>query len=124
MKMSLNRNLVHYSLCGRSVRFEKDKPTFVPPHMIKEIVALGGVVADDPAVVEETMKALDKEKADAENRVPTISEAVKQLVARNQRGDFTAGGRPNLNVLSKMCGFTVTAQEMEPIWNSVVASLE
>jgi len=124
MKMTLNRDLTHVSLIGRSVAFKAGVPTHVPPKMVKEVLQIGGVIADeDEAEVTRTMAQINKDEADAASRAPAIKAAVKQLVERNQRGDFTAGGRPNLNVLAKLTGFTVAAQEMEPLWNEVVAEM-
>jgi hypothetical protein len=125
MKMILNRDLHLVSLCGRSTMFREGVVTFVPPNMVKEAIAVGAVVSpdEDKAVVDATMAALASDANDAAARVPAITEAIKKVIARNQRGDFTAGGRPNLNVLAKLTGFIVTSQELEPLWNATVAEM-
>ncbi len=125
MMMTLNRDYQLVSLCGRATFFKEGVPAFVVPHMVKEAIALGAVAApdEDKALVAATMAEIEKETDDNASRAPKIAAAIKTLVERNQRGDFTAGGRPNLNVLAKLTGFLVTAQELEPIWLTTAAEL-
>jgi len=120
MKMKLNRDHLHVSLTGLSVLFKADVPTFVPPRLVKEVIALGGVAADEDKAAEAIALAeIDRAKVEMDARRPAIVAAVEKMLERNQRGDFTAGARPNINVLNKETGLMVTTQELEPIWNEV-----
>jgi len=125
MLMTLNRDHVVVSLSGLSIQFRKGVPTHVPPKVVKEVLAVGGeIVETDERVKQETMGELQADDLLAQTRSPTIEAAVRRMLARNQRGDFTAGGRPNLNVLSRECGLYVDAAELEPIWEKVKAELQ
>ncbi len=125
MKMTMNRDILHVSTMGRSVEFKKGVPIHVPPKMVKEIIALGGTVSEeqDQVEVKAVLAEIQKDADDAEARAPAINEAIRAMVERNQRGDMTAGGRPNLNVLAKLTGFTVSSQELEPLWLAIVAEM-
>lgn len=125
MKMTLNRDYVLHHDSGLSIRFSKGEVTYVPPRMVADAVALGAeAVADDAAAVEQTMKEVAAAREEKAGRAEKIEEAVRKMVARNQRGDMTAAGRPNLNVLFQMTELRVTSEELEPIWSKVVKDLE
>jgi hypothetical protein len=124
MQMQLNRDHVHVSKRGISIRFAKDVPTFVPPYLVTEVVGLGGTVSEtDQSTVDAEMKVVKQAETDAEGRSPAIEAAIRTMIERNQRGDFTAGGKPNLNVLSKMVGYTVNADELDAPWRKVRAEI-
>ena len=125
MHMTLNRNhtLIHKS--GLSVTFQKDKPTYIPPRMVADAVALGAEPnTSDVAEVAKTMQEVEATRAANAGRAKTIEDAVRKMLARNQRGDFTAGGRPNLRVLFQLTDLQVTQDELEPIWSTVVKDIE
>ena len=125
MLMTLNRDHVHVSKIGTSIEFKADKPTHVPPKLVPEIIGLGGQVAEkDQAAVDAEMKVVKELELAAAGRAPAIEAAIRKLVERNKRGDFTAGGTPNLNVLSKVSGLEVTQEELDPIWRAVKETLQ
>jgi hypothetical protein len=124
MQMQLNRDHVYVSKRGTSIRFAKDTPTFVPPYLVTEVVGLGGTVSEtDQSTVDAEMKVVKEAVIAAEGRSPAIEAAIRTMIERNQRGDFTAGGKPNLNVLSKMVGYTVNADELDAPWRKVKAEI-
>lgn len=125
MMMQLNREHVLVSKSGLSIQFLKNTPTHVPPRVIREAIALGAEAAEeDKSVVTKAMAELDAAKDEAAARAPTIEAAVRKLLERNQRGDFTAGGRPNMNVLFRETGLQVAPEELEPIWVKVKAEIQ
>jgi hypothetical protein len=125
MMMQLSRDHVHVAKNGLSIQFKAGVSTYVPPRMVPDIVGLGGSVAEtDQAVVDAEMKVVDEAKIATEGRAPAIEAAIRTMIARNQRGDFTAGGKPNLNVLLKMTGLIVTADELEAPWRKVRAEIQ
>ena len=125
MKMTLNRDHVHYSTVGLSVKFKKDVPTWVAPRLIREIMALGGVaVEEDKALEAAEMAQINQAQTDADSRAPAIEAGIRKLVARNQRGDFTAGGRPNLRVMFTVTGLDISQAELDPVWDRVKKELE
>lgn len=127
MQMQLNRDYVHVSLSGQSIAFKKDTPTFVPPRLVREIVALGGTAAENGPDREAEVKALAEislAQLEDATRGPKIVEAINTMLARNQRGDFTSGGRPNLKTLFNMTGIEVSPEELAPIWEPIRNKLQ
>ena len=125
MKMKLNRDYTHVSTAGLSVEFKKDLPTYVSPRLYREILALGGVVVEENK--EEDAKALAQvnlAQAEAEDRRPAIEAGIRKLLARNQRGDFTAGGRPNLKVMFNVTDLEISQEELDPIWAELKKEVE
>lgn len=45
-----------------------------------------------------------------------IELALKTMLERDQEGDFTANGEPNLNVVAKLAGFKVARAQVQPIY--------
>ena len=124
MQMLLNRDYVHVHASGVSVGFKKNVPTFVPPRLVPDIVALGGEVAgEDTAVVEAIKSKMAEDKVEQEARGPRIAEAIKTMIERNQRGDFTGQGKPNLRILMNLTNLEITPEELGPIWDKIKAEL-
>jgi hypothetical protein len=114
--MTLNRDYALASLAGRSINFEKNKPVWVPPEVVKEALQIGA------QGVEEQLDILDpakppKEELNAEEREQSIFNVFTKLVERNGRGDFTASGVPNTKVMESLLGFEVAAKERDRLWD-------
>lgn len=113
MNFILNRDKTVVSLSGRSVEFVKGQPTYVPPQVHAEVMAIG-------ALPEEEMPEDDENKKPVEltpdERKLLIKQAMEDMVAGNKREDFTAAGTPNLKALSTRVGFAVDKRESDPIW--------
>lgn len=127
MQMQLNRDYVHVSLSGLSIEFKKDTPVFVPPRLVREIVALGGTASDDSPDKAAEVKALAEisaAQAEDATRAPKINEAIRTMIARNQRGDFTAASKPNLRILMNLTGLEITPEELAPMWDKIKAEIE
>ena len=125
MKMKLNRDHVLRHTSGLSIKFVKGEPVYVPPRMVADAIALGAEAsADDAEGAAKVMQEVEAAKNEKANRAGIIEDAVRKMLARNQRGDFTAGGRPNLNVLFQLTDLRVTQEELEPIWANVAKDIE
>ncbi len=113
----LNRNHVLSTKMGHTVAFEKGKNTFVPPAAYAEAIAIGAMPADgsDPNVLEETATG-SKAPADPAQRGPLILTAIEQLVATNERKDFTAAGTPSVKAIERVLGFDVDGREVAAAW--------
>lgn len=65
-------------------------------------------------------------KLPAEETVPTregiIGTRLKEMLDGSDEDDFTGAGLPNLNNLTRRCGFKVSKDEMEKVWAKVKAS--
>ena len=125
MKMKLNRDHVLQHKSGLAVEFKKDQPVHVPPRMVTDAKMLGAECVDtDEAAIAEAERAVNGSAEEAAKRAPAIEACVRKMVARNQRGDFTAGGRPNRQVIFRETGLEVSAEELEPIWTKVAKDIE
>jgi hypothetical protein len=113
-QFTLHRNYTLRSTKGRSIAFVKDEPTYVPPFMVPEVVAIGGRAVDEdvdilPDDTEETPLT-------PEQRAVAVREAIEKLVRRNERGDFTGSGLPDVRRLSAEVGFSVHSAERDKMW--------
>lgn len=72
-----------------------------------------GCQAQDSAEVQETPI---EPGPDASNQKPSPDDAYRQalttMVGRSEEGDFTAASLPNINVVSKLCGFTARKEDV------------
>jgi hypothetical protein len=118
----LNRTYTHRSLHGHIVNFVKGQPVYVPPILEKEVTAFGAEpvagekvkMLEDDVVLPVAPEGVDREQQ--------LLAAFTQLEARNQRGDFTAQGRPNTKVLKELVGFEVETRERDKIWETFMAA--
>lgn len=69
---------------------------------------------DEPA-----MAAAPQDGAAVAADKPSLAEAIEALIARNERYDFTAGGRPQLSKLSAIVGWDVTTSERDRVWEAL-----
>ncbi|NIT14176.1 MAG: hypothetical protein GTN99_08060 [Candidatus Dadabacteria bacterium] len=91
--MKLGRPLtIRSKQTGHIIRFtaENEFTTFVPPILMSAVAAYGA------EVIEEDKKTTQKkQKASGDNdREKAIIEAIELMIARNDRGDWTASGLP------------------------------
>lgn len=121
MKMLRNYNL--RSLTGHTVTFEKNKPTPVPKEVVQEALALGAGMCDEDELPDEdeVTNAVPTEPG-GEERKELIVAAMENMVIENVRGDFDAGGAPQLKKLSARLGFNVIKQERDSLWEEIQAS--
>jgi hypothetical protein len=108
------RKMTVASVSGRSVEFEKGKPTYAPPQMHAELIAVGIVPAEDiPEVVvdgpvEPTIPA---------EREAALFAAFEKISLRGRREEFTAVGVPHSAVLTKELGWSgLSGKERDAAW--------
>lgn len=126
MKFKLNRNYVHVTKDGPSFRFEKDgEATYVPARYAAEIIGIGGIPSEEDAAEAAAAKsAADKEVAADVARVAKVKEVIKAMHARNQAGDFTAGGKPNPKKVAALVGGEVSQEEIDVAFAEAKAELQ
>lgn len=115
MKFMLNRDRTLASVTGRTIEFKKGELTHVPPAMHAEAIAIG-------AIPEHELEDDEKPKVKApegEERAGLLKMALEDMVAMNNREDFTAAGLPNVKVVMAKTGFEVTKKEVEAAWNAL-----
>ena len=112
----LNRDHTLVTTKGHVVAFEKGKPTFVPPSVFQDAIAIGAVPDDgsDPDVLKDAPE--DISPLTLEERETAIMATFEGLIARNERETFTAAGHPHFNAVSALVGFKVAGKEVASIW--------
>lgn len=115
-KLVLNRNYVLSTMVGHSIAFEKGVPIDVPPTCYAAAIGIGAVTADgaEPNVLQD--KEVDRTPIDPQERSTLILVAVEELVARNDRNDFTAAGKPAVDAVNRELGFRATGKEIDTAW--------
>lgn len=113
-KFMLPRNRTIASTCGLSIEFKKNELTLVPPAMFAEVIAAGGV-PENELTEDDLPKKADTPDALVE-REKAMFKAFEDIVARNVREEFTAGGMPHNKVLSEKLGWSVNAKERDAAW--------
>lgn len=111
---TLHRNFVLRSKFGHAINFRKGKPAWVPPVCVAEAVAIGAQPVDeDVDVIGDEPKVVHLAPHEREEK---IMEVILKLVARNERGDFTAAGLPDLRKMNGMLDFEATKPERDMVW--------
>jgi hypothetical protein len=113
----LNRTYTHRSTLGHIVNFVKGQPVWVPPALEREVTQFGAdpVEGTKLDILDPDAKQLPLAPA-GDERKNQILAVYAQLEARNQRGDFTGQGRPNLAIMKELLGFEVITRERDDIW--------
>lgn len=106
---------------GHNIRFEKGVPTYVPPELVKDAVAIGA------ECVEGDVDVLGPEEAEQTPLTPDEKEALfyaqfDEFVARNDREDFDASGTPAYETLRERLPFSFSRKERNAVWQKYVAS--
>lgn len=112
----MNRDLTLNSIHGHTIAFKKGETTHVPPVLVKEVVAAGGLPPDGEQVVLEDPAKKDKGPEDADERTLLIFDAFKAILERGNREDFTAGNAPHAKAVTKVLGWDVSAAERDAAW--------
>lgn len=113
--LTLNRDFTLNSLYGHSIHFEKDKPTYVPPILHAAALSVGAQAASGADLIKEDEKP-EGAPVDLVERDNAILAAIKVLVDRNDRDDFTAAGMPSVKALSTELGWKVQGNEVGAVW--------
>jgi len=118
-KLILNKNHILTSTLGHAIAFRKGVPTHVPPIMYSAAIAIGAVPEDgsDPDVLVEAPPTSGA-PLDPVERELAIRKAVDNVVARNERLDFTAAGVPTVGAVGDRLGWKPSAREIAQEWAS------
>jgi len=108
------RKMFVSSTCGRSGWFLKGVPTYAPPMMHKDLIALGIVPEteiDEPETVEK------KEPVVPAERETALMAAFDKIVQRGRREDFMANGAPHSKVIALELGWgEIHNKERDAAW--------
>ena len=117
MKMVMNRNVTIKNLSGHAIKFEKDEPRHVPPEMVADVMAAGGLPAEG-----EELPVLEEQEPQ-ERPIPVGLERQRilvgifeEMVKTNAREDFTAAGLPKAKKVRDKLWFDVDINEIKDVW--------
>lgn len=118
MNLTLNRNFTLNTNKGHSIEFKAGVATHVPGIVYQDALAIGAVPSEggDPAVPADPVAP--PVVTDVDDRTPLIMAAILKLVARDERGDFTAAGAPAVDAVFDITGFRVSAKEIAVVWQA------
>lgn len=116
MKLTLNRNFTLTTNKGHSIEFKAGVPTHVPGIVYQDALAIGAVPSEGGAPVVPVDPATPEPITDVDDRALHIMTAIKLLVERNGRGDFTAAGAPAVDAVFDITGFRAQAKEIAIVW--------
>lgn len=109
------RNMTVVSTSGRSVGFVKGEPTYCPPQMHAELIAVGVVPTEE--MPEDSGSGEAAEPVLPQERLKALFAAFEKIVLRNNRDDFTAANLPTNPALAKALGWaSVNAKERDAAW--------
>lgn len=78
------------------------------PMFHRQAIASGAVPVGVPGV--------QVEAGSAPNRGEVITKTLQSMLDGNEESDFKKDGTPDLNAVSRRCGFKVAREEVDAIW--------
>lgn len=112
MNFTMSRDRIVVSKFGRAIEFKKGVSTHVPEMCWEECQAQGAVPDDDLPEPDVSVPVAPQ----GAERAAALAAAIKTMVLRAQRDDFTASGAPNVAVLATAAGFAIDAKERDVAW--------
>lgn len=118
VEMTLHRDYILRTTKGHSVQFKAGEPTRVPIQIYPEAIAIGAqrvdkgdanVLPDDKAVP--VLTPAEREEL--------LHEAIRSLLDRNERDDFTTTGQPTVAAVMRESGEKFDAKEVTAGWKAV-----
>ena len=121
IKMVSPRNFTLRTAKGHSVVFKKNEPVDVPLVIFDDAQSVGAVPVDEADVPTEEETAAENIPVGDEREAAIIA-SFDQVIARNERGDYTAGGVPKAKVIEALVGFEVDLREVRNLWTPFMAN--
>lgn len=117
MKLQMAEDQVVITNMGHSFSFKKGEPLEIPASAVQSCVTQGATPAVDQ--IQSQSEAETFRQIAGPERDKAIMDLMKQMVARNKRGDFTGAGKPDARILTEELKFIVTAKERDELWDEV-----
>lgn len=114
-----NRDVTLNTELGHSVAFKKGIPTYVPPIIYARALAIGAVPEDGSLPELNEVKRPNAAPTDPSVKDSDIKRVLHDLIARNERGDFTAAGLPAVDAVVRELGYRVSAREIAAVWQQI-----
>ena len=112
----LNRDFVLRTTMAHTIAFKKGEPTWVPPIIEKEAIAIGAERADNGKTDILVPEANGKSQMTFEELREALFTAFDLLVEKNESDDFTAQGVPKVAVVEKMIETDIDRKELVEAW--------
>jgi hypothetical protein len=122
VEMVLHYDHRHVSKTGRIVGFKADVPSMIPDDVVAECVAFGARRTDSKPAVSAPPKPKNETAPSGIARSDAIKAALVVLKEENDESKFAGTGRPKVNEVSKMAGFTADAKEVSDLWDELNGS--
>lgn len=114
-----NRDVTLTTTLGHSIAFKKGVPVYVPPIIYAQALAIGAVPEDGSSPEMHEVKRPNAAPTDVAVKESDIKRVLHDLIARNERGDFTAAGLPAVDAVVRELGYRVTAKEIAGVWQQI-----
>lgn len=113
------RNYTLRTTTGHVISFKAGVPTYVPPSIAHEAMAVNILPVDGNHLPSSDTAAPGYGKAAITGamREALILHMIHQLVQENETASFTGGGRPKASVLGDRLNFTVPSTELNLAWD-------
>ena len=112
----LNRDFVLRTTMAHTIAFKKGEPTWVPPIIEKEAIAIGAERADNGKTDILVPEANGKSQMTFEELREALFAAFDLLVEKNDSDDFTAQGVPKVAVVEKMIETDIDRKDLVEAW--------
>lgn len=119
IKLVTNRDVTLNTTLGHSIAFKKGVPTYVPPIIFAQALAIGAVPEDGSSPSMEEPRRPNAAPLDPDTKNAQIRKVIEDLTVRNERGDFTAAGLPAVDAVVRELGYRVTAKEIAGVWQAI-----
>lgn len=113
----MQRDRVVYCDSGHVVAFKKGEPVYVPPPAHQSVMAVGAMPVDEDFSLAGADAPPVIKHVGGDDRKAAVFSAFAQLVKRNARGDFDAGGKPTTKLVAQLAGFEIDAKERNTLWD-------
>jgi len=113
-KMVLDRRATLRHISGQSIAFEPGVPIGVPPQLVKSAIGMGATMSEGktPDLSEPSPVVPNRGPADPDERLEEITVVVKEMIARNERSEWTGTGTPNIQRVTELLGYKVQKTEV------------
>ena len=101
---------------GHTARFKAGEPKLIPATILEECLQAGAVLTEEADALAVPAPEIVKPNPNTSERRPAIVAKMREMVARNDRDDFTASGRPDVRILERELGFKLDARERDEVW--------
>ena len=125
-ELMMGRDFTLRTTKGHTVRFERMVPRMVPSAVVEEAMRYGAFPVNPDKLASIQSETEDAEVAEAariKDRDSIVKAKIREMMERNHRDDFTAGGLPNVRVIRAETGMDLSADERERFFHEVQREL-